>query len=115
MSQTERGFSRLMYSNSWFVFKTAHVTFIIPKEYRIKSHIVSGANSLHPNASVVFHIKRAFRKPLKARVQGADRRECRLPFQGLQRGNRALSGFPQGGAACLEATSSLPRLNVRFI
>ena len=27
------------------------------------------------HTSVVFHIKRAFRKPLKARVRGAERRE----------------------------------------
>ena len=38
---------------------------------------------LNEQPSVVFHIKRAFRKPLKARVRGAERRECRLPFQGL--------------------------------
>ena len=67
------------------------------------------------NTSVVFHIKRAYRKPLKARVQGADRRECRLPFQGLQRGNRALSGFPEGEIESLEPTAKLARLYVRFI
>jgi hypothetical protein len=31
-------------------------------------------------------------------VQGAARREWLLPFQGVQRGNRGLSGFPQGEA-----------------
>jgi outer membrane lipoprotein-sorting protein len=73
-------------------------------------HLITGLISMtigKNTASVVPYIKRAFRKPLKTRVQGADRRECRPPFQGLQRGNRALSGFPEGEVAFLESTSRL--------
>jgi hypothetical protein len=38
-------------------------------------------------------------------VQGAARREWQLPFQGVQRGNRGLSGFPQGEARDLSPIS----------
>jgi hypothetical protein len=55
--------------------------------------------------SVVSYIKRAFRKPLKPRVQGAARREWLFPFQGVQRRNRGLSGFPQGEVSDLNANS----------
>ena len=51
----------------------------------------------------MFHINRAFRKPLKPRVQGAARREWLFPLQGLQRRNRGLSGFPQGEVGDLNA------------
>ncbi|MEJ2620390.1 MAG: DUF6279 family lipoprotein [Candidatus Thiodiazotropha sp.] len=55
--------------------------------------------------SVVSYIKRAFRKPLKPRVQGAARREWLFPFQGRQRRNRGLSGLPQGEARDLSSIS----------
>jgi hypothetical protein len=65
----------------------------IPDNYNVGVNLGVLVGQRHACPS---YIKRAFRKRLKVRVQGADRRECRLPFQGPQRGNRALSGFPQG-------------------
>ncbi len=46
--------------------------------------------------SVVFHIECRYRKPVNTRVQGATRSQGWLPCQGLQRGNRVLTGFPSG-------------------
>jgi len=61
---------------------------------------------------LVSPIKRALRRPLKARVQGADRREWWSPFQGLEPSNRTLSGFAEG---FFRQPASLSRLHVRFI
>jgi len=64
-------------------------------------------------ASVVFHIECRYGKPVNTRVQGAPqghflvvrywrttqgtgRRQGWFPCQGLQRGNRVLTGFPLG-------------------
>ena len=50
----------------------------------------------------------------KVRVQGADRREWWSPFQGLERSNRTLSGFPEGEIDFL-GNHQVSRHNARFI